>query len=608
MRAELMRLKRDTETGRVAVASSGTVAVVRDSSSQVAAPQPGPTSGAAPAITPSSSSATVKVTEVAVAGRNTLWKVLVPAAVVLVAALIVGGIFYYRSRSPKQLTEKDTVVLADFENKTGDAVFDDALKQALAVQLGQSPFLNILSDRRVEETLHLMGKKSNERVTRDIARELCVRTGSKAFLVGSISNLGGQYVIGVDAVGCSSGDTLAKEQEEAATKQDVLKTLGKAASSLRGRLGESLATIQKFDVPVEATTVSLEALKAFSMGITTFRTKGIAESIPFYKRALELDPKLAVAYVALGVAYANLGQASLAAENIKKAYDLREQVSEREKYRIFSMYYTYVTGELEQASHVYELWAKTYPQDLVPPTNLGDIYAQLGQYEKAVTETQYGLRLEPTMVGYGNLAGDYLALNRLDDVNKTIEQALGKFEGDTLHWGIYQLAFLKGNAAEMERQLAWAAGKPGSEDIMLSFQSDTEAYYGRLVKARDFSRRAVDAAVRNDSRETAALWQVNAALREAEVGNTAAAKQDVAAAVTLSPGRDVKMFATLTLARVGETARAKAIVEELQKSYPSQTVLKVYWLPTIKAAIELNANNPTQEIGRASCRERVTTT
>jgi serine/threonine protein kinase/tetratricopeptide (TPR) repeat protein len=595
MRAELLRLKRDTETGRVAVASSGTVAVVQDSSSQVVAPQPAPTSGSAPAVTPPSSSATVKVTEVA--DRNTLWKVLVSAAVVLVAALIGGGIFYYRSRSSKQLTEKDTVVLADFENKTGDAVFDDALKQALAVQLGQSPFLNILSDRKVEETLHLMGRESNERITRGIARELCIRTGSKAFLVGSISNLGGQYVIGVDAIGCSSGDTLAKEQEEAATKQDVLKALSKAASSLRGRLGESLGTIQKFDVPVEATTSSLEALKAFSMGITTFRTKGIAESIPFYKRALELDPKLAVAYVALGVSYANLGQASLAAENIKKAYDLREQVSEREKYRISSMYYTYVTGELEQASQVYELWAKSYPQDAIPPGNLGDIYFKLGQYEKALNESEEAQRLEPDVVGYSNLVTAYLALNRPDDAKKTVEEAQEhKFEGDTLHWVIYQLAFLNGDTAEMKRQVEWAAGKPGTEDLLLSFQSDTEAYYGRLVRARDFSRRAVDAAVRADSKETAALWRVNAALREAEFGDMATAKQNVAAALTLAPGRDVKLLSALTLAQVGETARARAIVEELEKSYPSQTVLKVYWLPTIKAAIELNGNNSAQAL------------
>ena len=322
MRADLKRLKRETESRYGVQASSGTVAVAQESGSQVAQ-QPSPASGSSPALAPSPSSSGVKVAEVPVAGRK-LWKALVPAAVILVAAAI-GGAFYFRSRSATSttkatpLTEKDTVVLADFDNKTGDTVFDDALKQALAVQLGQSPFLNILSDRKVEETLHLMGRAPNERATRDVARELCIRTGSKAYLVGSVSKLGGQYVVGVDAVGCSSGDTLAKEQEEAASKENVLKALGKAAASLRGKLGESLATIQKFDVPVEATTPSLEALKAFSMGITTFRTKGNAEAIPFYKRALELDRNFAVAYASLGIAYSNLGQASLAAENIKKA-------------------------------------------------------------------------------------------------------------------------------------------------------------------------------------------------------------------------------------------------------------------------------------------------
>jgi len=595
MRADLKRLKRGTESRHGVPASSGSVAVARESGSQVAQP-PSPASGSSPALASSPSSSAVKVAEPTVAGRRKLWKVVLPIGVILVAAAI-GGAFYFRSRSATRLTEKDTIVLADFDNKTGDAVFDDALKQALAVQLGQSPFLNILSDRKVEETLHLMGRTSNERVTRDIARELCIRTGSKAFLLGSISNFGGQYVIGVDAVGCSSGDTLAKEQEEAATKQDVLKALARAAASMRAKLGESLASIQKFDVPVEATTASLEALKAFSMGVTIFRTNGNAEAIPFYKRALELDPKLAVAYVGVGVAYANLGQASLAAENIKKAYELRDEVSEREKYRISSLYYTYVTGELEQASQVYELWARSYPQDVIPPGNLGDIYADLGQWEKALSQTQESQRLEPEVIGYYNLAANFLALNRPDDAKNTIEQAQAhKFDGDLLHLSLYQLAFLKGDTAEMERQVAWAAGKPGTEDLLLSFQSATEAYYGRLVKARDLSRRAVDAAVRADSKETAALWQVNAALREAEFGTIAAAKQGIAAALTLSLGRDVKLFAALTLARVGETARAKALVDELEKTYPSQTVLKVYWLPTIKAAIELNANNFTQAL------------
>ena len=624
MRADLKRLKRETESRHGVPASSGTVPVAQESSSgaaqstvaqstvaqSTAAQPPAPTSGSSPAIPPSASSSDAKITHsvgtdsAAHPSRGKL-AAYVAGAIVLVA-LVAGGL-YFRSRSSNltttstaktaPLTERDTIVLADFDNKTGDPVFDEALKQALAVQLGQSPFINILSDRKVGETLRLMGRQPTDRITQDVARELCVRTGSKAFVLGSISNLGGQYVLGIDAVGCSNGDTLAEEQEETSGKEDVLKALGRAATNLRGKLGESLSSIQKFDVPVEATTGSLEALKAFSMGIITFRTRGDAASIPFYKRALELDPNFAAAYAALGVAYNNLGQASLAAQSIEKANALREKVSEREKYRISSLYYGNVTGELEQATQVYELWAKSYPLDSVPHGNLGDIYAQLGQYDKAVSETQEALRLEPSIVMYTNLAADYLSLGRFDDARKTIEQAQAhNLDGDFLHQDMYYLSFLKGDAAEMERQVSWASGKPGTEDLLLSFQSDTEAYYGRLAKARDFSRRAVDAAVRANAKEAAALWQVNAAMREAEFGNAAAAKQDVAAALALAPGRDVKLFAALALARAGETGRARAIAEELEKNFPSQTVLKVYWLPTIKAALELNAGNSTQSL------------
>ena len=302
--------------------------------------------------------------------RGSRWKVGVTAALVLIMLAAVG--LYLRSRpevnatKEARLTEKDMVVLADFDNRTGDPVFDDALREALAVQLAQSPFLNVLSERRVEETLRLMGRSQNEHITRDVAQELCLRTGSKAFLLGSISNLGGQYVIGVDAINCSNGDTLAKQAEEAPSKQEVLKALGLAASDLRKTLGESLASVQKFEVPVEATTASLEALKAFSMGVMTTRTKGDAAAIPFYKRALELDPNFAAAYASLGLSYGNLNQANMAAENLKKAYALRTKVSEREKYRISSMYYTSVTGELEEATQVYELWSKSYPSDSRP--------------------------------------------------------------------------------------------------------------------------------------------------------------------------------------------------------------------------------------------------
>jgi len=601
MRADLQRLKRDTETGRASAASSGAILAVSDSSSKAAVPTI-PSLGSTPAVIAASSSAATQAPATTTTAGNKLWKVLVSAVILLIVALAAVG-FYLRSRADigstktERLTDKDTVVLADFDNKTADAVFDDALKQALAVQLRQSPFLNILSDRRVEETLRLMGRPPTERITRDVARELCIRTGSKAIVLGSISNLGGQYIIGLNTVGCSSGDTLATEQEQAGSKQDVLKALSTAASALRGKLGESLATVQKFDVPVEATTPSLEALKAYSMGITTGRTKGDAEAIPFMKRAIELDPNFAMAFVGLGVEYANLGQASLAAGYAKKAYDLRDRVSDREKYRISAFYFQFVTGEVEQATQAYELWAKTYPRDLVPHANLGSMYSNLGQYEKSAAETEEGQRLEPTLVGYGNLAGTYINLNRLDDARALLQKAeVSKLDGLAIRSDRYLLAFLQDDAADMQRQVDWAAGRPGEEDQMLSTHSDTQAYYGRLSQARDLSRRAVDVAVRSDSKETAALWQANAGLREAELGNAAVAKQQVSAALAKAPGRDVKVLAAMTLARVGDNARAKSMVEQLEKSEPTNTMLKIYWLPTIKAAIEINSGNSPQAL------------
>jgi eukaryotic-like serine/threonine-protein kinase len=519
------------------------------------------------------------------------------AALILVATLAGTSYFLFHRPNPR-LTDKDTVVLADFTNTTGDPVFDDTLKQALAVQLGQSPFLNILSERKVGETLGLMGRKPGDRVSADVARQLCVRTGSKAIVSGSISNLGYEYVIAVSAVGCTSGDRLAQEQQESGTKQDVLKALGNAASSLRGKLGESLASIQKFDVPLEATTSSLEALKAFSMGAVISRTNGQAESIPFFKRAIELDPNFALAYLHLGNAYGNLGQEKLHTENIKKAYALSARVSERERCKISALYY-WLTGDLEQVSQIFAMWAKSYPQDLTPPADLAVIDVSLGQYDRAATYTLEALRLDPNMtVAYSNLAQCYLALNRLDDAKKAIEQARTRtLETDFLHLPEYELAFLTGDAEGMERQVDWAAGKPQIEDLLLSFQSDTEAYYGRLAKARDFSRRAVDVAVRNSSKENAAMWQVNAAMREAEFGHNAVAKQDVVNALTLyHGGTAVRVFAALALARIGEIAGAKHIVKELERDYPSDTLLKGYWLPTIKAALELNGKNSDQAL------------
>jgi Tfp pilus assembly protein PilF len=494
------------------------------------------------------------------------------------------------------LTEKDTVVLADFDNSTGDAVFDGTLKQALAVDLGQSPFLNVLSDRRINETLRLMGRGPNDRVTREVAQEICLRTGSKALLAGSIARLGNEYMVGLEAVGCGTGDSLAKEQTSAATKEDAVKAVGRVGTSLRAKLGESLASVQKFDVPIEATTPSLEALKTFSMGVTTQEQRGDSEAVPFLRRAIELDPNFAMAYARLAVAYGNLGQPSLAAENLKKAYALRDRVSEREKFHITADYYAFATGELEKEAQTYVLWMQSYPRDAIPHTNLGDNSKTLGQYDKAVTETQEAIGLEPgNLYEHTNLAMDLIALNRFPEARAVLDKAKSlNLEGWTLHLFSYYLAFLNNDTAQMEREVAWGAGKPGAEDPLLSTQSDTEAYYGRLAKARDFTRRAVDSAVRADSKETAALWQANAALREAEFGNVAAAKQGVAAALALAPGRDVKLLAALALARTGDTARAKAMAEELEKSNPTNTVLKLYWLPTLKASIEVTQGNSTR--------------
>jgi len=532
-------------------------------------------------------------------GKSPRFRLKVAAgATVLVAVAACGWLFVSRKALP--LTDKDTIVLADFTNSTNEAIFDDTLKTALTLSLRQSPFLNALSDGEVAKTLLMMTLPANTRLTPEVAREICQRTGSKAYIAGAIGSLGSEYVLGLRAVNCRNGDTLAQQQVTATAREKVLDALGEAASKLRRELGESLESVQRFDTPLEqATTPSLEALKAYSLGITTAITKGDALASPYFKRALELDPNFALAYADLGVAYTNLGQASLAAENLKRAYALRQQVSEREKYKIESFYYSLATGNQAQAIKVYELWEKSYPQDVTPHVNLGWIYSSFGEYEKAVAETQDGLRLTPNdVMGYVNLGVEYIALNRLNDARKTIQQAQEqKVDGELLHWLVYQLAFIKGDSVEMERQMAWAAGKPGVEDLLLSCQSDTEAYYGRLVKARVFSLRAVDSAVRNGSKEAGALWQENAALREAEFGNAQIAKQDVAAALALSPGgRTVKVLGALALARVGETGRAKSMIASLEKSYPSDTILKVYSLPIVKAAIEMNANNPSRAV------------
>jgi serine/threonine protein kinase/tetratricopeptide (TPR) repeat protein len=564
MRAELERLKRDTETGRVLAASSGSVPAIQQ--------------GATPTA------------------KKNLWKIAGPPLVVA-AAMIAGGL-YYRSHRAKPLTDKDMIVLADFDNKTGDLIFDDTLKTALGVSLNQSPFLNVLSDNKVAATLKRMTQPPDTKLTPDVAREVCQRAGSKAYIAGSIAALGSEYVLGLKAVNCQSADTLAQEQVTVAGKEKVLDALGEAASKLRGELGESLATVQKFDVPLaEATTTSLEALKAYSMGKAILAEKGDALAIPFFKRAIELDPSFAAAFAMLSETYAALGQPSLQLECATKAYQLRGRVNEREKIAISAIYFA-ATGETEKQAQTYELWEANYPRDAGQINeSLGSIYANMGQWDKALAKYQEGMQSEPDVDSYTSLGVTYMNLNRLEEAKSTLDAALArKMDGGYLRGAIYTLAFLQGDAALREQQVAWGAGRAGDEDLLLSMQSDTEAYYGRMSKARDFSRRAVDSAVHADSKEAAAFWRVNAALREAELGNAALARQGVAAALALSSGRDVKMAAALTLARTGDVVRAKEVADELKKTSPTNTLVMLYWLPTIDAAIEISKSDSSQAI------------
>lgn len=527
--------------------------------------------------------------------RPSLRKSAISAGLIAILGLVVLALLT-RSRSAQALTIHDTVVLGDFVNTTGDPVFDETLRTALGIELRQSPFLNVLSDRKASAALQMMGRPADTRLIGDVGCEACLRTGSKALLGGTISSMGNHYVIGLNAVACGSGDTLVKEQAEASNKEQVLEVLSRAASRLRNRLGESLPSIQKFDVPVEATTTSLEALKNYSMGIRVGHEQGNAPSIPFLKRAVELDPNFAMAYAQLAVVSGNLHQSSSQLEYATKAYQLRDRVSEHEKYHISAFYFS-ATGELEKETEIYELWLANYPRDPTPRGNLAVNYVYLGQYEKALALQQETLRLSPDdVISYADLGLSYILLNHLDEAQAVFDQAfVHKLDSASLRESIYLLAFLRGDAKKMAEQVAWAAGKPGDEDPFLSVQSDTEAYYGRLDKARDFSRRAVDSAVRADSKEAAALWQVNAALREAELGNAALARQGVRKALQLSPGREVKVIGALALARNGDSWRAKMLVQNLQKDL-ADTMVRLYWLPTINASIELDNGNPSQAL------------
>ncbi|MDQ1408305.1 MAG: eukaryotic-like serine/threonine-protein kinase, partial [Acidobacteriaceae bacterium] len=432
------------------------------------------------------------------------WKELAAGAALFVVLLTVVG-WYYTARPAHALSRMDTIVLADFSNKTGDAIFDDTLRQGLAAQLQQSPFLSLVSEQRIQQTLRLMGQPPGTKLSPAIIGDLCQRAGSKAYLSGSISNLGSQYVIGVNAVNCQTGDYLAQEQVAANGKENVLKALGEVSTKLREKLGESLKTVQKLDTPIEqATTPSLEALQAYSLGRITMQGKGdYTGAVPLLKRSIELDPKFAMAYAMLGTAYHNLGEKKLSAENTSKAYDLPTRVSEWEKFYIESHYHHFVTGDMEKARQAYELWAQIYPREQVPPLNLGVIYQTLGQYEKSLSEFREAVRLGPSeSLNVGNLVIALIRLNRFDEARAAANEALSKnLDSLDLRLYLYQLAFLKNDSASMAQQVSWASGKPGKENVMLYLEAGTAAYSGKLTAAREFSRQAATSADRAGEKE-----------------------------------------------------------------------------------------------------------
>ena len=588
MRADLQRLKRDTESGP---AGTGAAPVTSSEARRPGSAQVSQSPSAA-AVEPRSTGQPHSTPLVPRVAQGRLWAAVrtwLVAASLVVVALIAGGL-YYRSHRAQSLTDKDTIVLADFANSTGDAIFDDTLKTALGASLNQSPFLNVLSDMKLAQTLKLMTRPPDTKLTPDVARELCQRAGSKVYIDGAIGSLGSKYVLALKAVNCQSAGTLAEEQVTAASKEKVLDTLGGAATKLRAELGESLATVQRFDIPLEqATTSSLEALKAYTLGDRTRGQKGHAAALPYHLRAIELDPNFAMGYDRVGGDYFNLGEVERASEYFTRAFQLREHASEREKLRIDAQYYSFVTGELGKAAQTKQEEIASYPREQAPYVDLSTIYDQQGQFEKAAE-----LLASRPEQAYQNAANDALALQHFDEARQLTDRGLKRGANDfILRNVIYGLAFIQADSARMAEQQQWYASKQEYENIGLALASDTEAYGGHLKKARELTSRTVDSSIRVDSRENGATWQENAALREAAFGNPGAARQAAENALKVAPrSPGVEAEAALAFALAGDTQRAQSLAQDLNKRFPLDTQMQSLWLSAIQGQVALDGKNP----------------
>jgi DNA-binding winged helix-turn-helix (wHTH) protein/tetratricopeptide (TPR) repeat protein len=531
------------------------------------------------------------------------WRVVFLPAIV--ASLLVGFLLIYlhQRRTAFVLAPKDTVVLADFENTTGESIFNDTLRQALIVGLAQSPIIHILSDRNSAVVFKQMGHSPDDRMTGRTAIELCKRIGGKVTVQGSISSLGTTYLIGLAAIRCDTGKPIAHEEVEASQRDDVIDALGKATSSLRARLGESLPSIQKYNAPLEqATTSSLEALNAYSLALTTWDAKGDQASLPYFKRAIELDPNFASAYGALAAIYNNIGQVDLARESTIRAYNLRERVTETERASIEARYYLYVTEEVDKAALTYQGQVQDYPESAGSLNHLGTTNLRLGQNEQAADDFRKALLIDPTRASsYGNLALSLLRVNREQESESVLAAAEKRgLHTDYLKQVSYWLAFSNGNQKEMDRLIAQTAEIPTAKPIMLSEAATTEAYNGHFEKALSMSLSAVELMKSSGDKDSAAGCLAQAAVREAEVGSAANARSLIQQAGKLSNGKVTVALTALVSAQIGDYQKALSLSETLDRQFPHGTLVQGFWLPMIRGEIDLRQGRGPRAVEKLS--------